>query len=285
VVFWSPDSRSIFYSVKRNLKRANLESGSTRSIATLPYMVSSGTWRSNGDLLVYMGHQNAYELGIENGALRQLPNPADLRLPQFLPQSDLHVIDDPASGRWRAQVTDYANRERWHHASFARRVRPVGSRFFAGWPLDRVRFHGIGPAGGICPGIRSHVVGKKRQVSREGAWMVRWRPDGRELFYLGVDNWLHAAPVGAGSQIGDSKPLFRIEGNARYGTTSDFQFDVSRDGQRIIMSTTGSVAPPAFTVIRAGRRNSAAKAVADRGADDFRSGPSLRIAAKSLPWR
>jgi Tol biopolymer transport system component len=94
------------------------------------------------------------------------------------------------------------------------------------------------------------LVGKKRQVSREGAWMVRWRPDGRELFYLGVNNWLHAAPVGATLQIGDPKPLFRIEGNTQYGTTSDFQFDVSRDGQRIIMSTTGSVAPPAFTVIQ-----------------------------------
>jgi hypothetical protein len=30
---------------------------------------------------------------------------------------------------------------------------------------------------------------------------------------------------------------------------SDFQFDVTRDGQRFIMSTTGSAPPPAFTVI------------------------------------
>jgi hypothetical protein len=49
-------------------------------------------------------------------------------------------------------------------------------------------------------------------------------------------------------QLGEPKALFRIEGAAQYGTTSDFQFDVSRDGQRFIMSTTGSVAPPGFTV-------------------------------------
>jgi Tol biopolymer transport system component len=94
------------------------------------------------------------------------------------------------------------------------------------------------------------LVGKKRQVSSEGAWIVRWRPDGRELFYVGVDNWLNAAPAGADLKIGDPKPLFRIAGNSQYGTTSDFQFDVTRDGQRFIMSTTGSVAPPPFTVIQ-----------------------------------
>jgi hypothetical protein len=92
-------------------------------------------------------------------------------------------------------------------------------------------------------------VGARRQVSGDGAWMVRWRPDGRELFFVGIDNWLHAAPAGGGLQLGDPKPLFRIEGTSQYGTTSDFQFDVTRDGQRFIMSTTGSAAPPAFTVI------------------------------------
>jgi Tol biopolymer transport system component len=94
------------------------------------------------------------------------------------------------------------------------------------------------------------LVDEKRQVSREGAWIVRWRPDGREIFYVGIDNWLHAASVGANSQVGDPKPLFRIEGNTQYGTTSDFQFDATRDGQRFIMTTIGSVAPPAFTVIQ-----------------------------------
>ena len=79
------------------------------------------------------------------------------------------------------------------------------------------------------------LVGEKRQVSREGAWIVRWRPDGRELFYVGIDNWLHAAPTDASLQVGDPKPLFRIDGNSQYGTTSDFQFDVSRDGQRFII--------------------------------------------------
>ncbi len=33
-----------------------------------------------------------------------------------------------------------------------------------------------------CHHVR-HVVGDRRQASRDGAWLVRWRADGRELFY------------------------------------------------------------------------------------------------------
>ena len=93
------------------------------------------------------------------------------------------------------------------------------------------------------------LMGERRQISRDGAWLVRWRPDGRELFYVSADNWLHAVPVEAALQFGEPKRLFRIAGTPQYGTTSDFQFDVTADGRRFIMSTTGSVAPPAFTVI------------------------------------
>jgi eukaryotic-like serine/threonine-protein kinase len=94
-----------------------------------------------------------------------------------------------------------------------------------------------------------HVVGERRLVSKDGAWLVRWRGDGRELFYLGVDNVLHAVPVREPFELGEPKPLFRVAGTPQYGTTRDFQFDVSPDGERFILPTTGSVPPPPFTVI------------------------------------
>ena len=83
-----------------------------------------------------------------------------------------------------------------------------------------------------------HVAGERRQVSRDGAWLVRWRGDGRELFYVGLDNRMYAVP--AGPQFGEPKALFLIPGVSQYSTTRDFQFDVSPDGQRFIMPTTGS---------------------------------------------
>lgn len=94
------------------------------------------------------------------------------------------------------------------------------------------------------------LVGERHQVSGHGAWIVRWRPDGRELLYLSLDNWLHAVPVTGPLQFGEQEALFRIPGVPQFGTASDFQFDVTRDGRRFIMSTTGSAAPPDFTVIQ-----------------------------------
>ena len=93
------------------------------------------------------------------------------------------------------------------------------------------------------------LVREKRQVSRDGAWIVRWRPDNRELFYVGTDNWLYAVASSGLLQFGEPERLFQIAGAPQYGTTSDFQFDVSRDGRRFLMTNTGSVSPPVFTVI------------------------------------
>ena len=99
------------------------------------------------------------------------------------------------------------------------------------------------------PGPTPHLSGQRHQVSHAGAWVVRWRPDGRELIYLGIDNWLRASTMDDKATAGEPKDLFRIPGTSQYGSMSDFQFDVSRDGQRFIMSTTGSVPPPPFTVV------------------------------------
>ena len=493
VVFWSPDSRSIYYSVKRILKQADLATGSTRLVATLPFLASFGTWRSKTDLLLYLGPEVVYELSVENGTLRRVSG-LDLRLPQFLPASDriLNLFVDPASERYRARVTQFgsgkstslmetdsgvqyvpplrrgkpgtllyiragsllaqpfdAERLRlrgepfpieqnvtyfgqgaracfsasdngvlvyqtgWPHSELiwydragrvvgtagrpapyvgSLRISPDGRQLAAGvWNPDsgtadiwifgasgqesrrltyppaghsrptwspegrlmafsssRIgapRLESLASTGGsqgqplVAPASREqvarlnqiqmptdwsrdgrfiafdtglgeeeqevwladraegsvepllrgeyaqwggvfspdsrhiafvstesgrpevyvqafdpmpspHLVGARMQVLRDGAWIARWRPDGRELFYLGINNWLTALPIQAPFQFGEPKPLYRIPGTSQYGTTSDFQFDVTRDGQRFIMSTTGSASAAPFTVIQ-----------------------------------
>jgi hypothetical protein len=94
-----------------------------------------------------------------------------------------------------------------------------------------------------------HVAGERRQVSRDGAWLVRWCQDGHEVYFLGLDNQMLAAAVRGVLDFGEPKALFRIAGVPQYSTTRDFQFDVSPDGQRFIFPTTGLVPPPPFTVI------------------------------------
>lgn len=100
------------------------------------------------------------------------------------------------------------------------------------------------------PSPEPHAVGERRQVSRDGAWLTRWKADGRELFFLGLDNTMNATEVQGTLQVGEPKGLFRVAGVTQYATTRDFQFDVSPDGQRFILPTTGTVAPPPVTVIQ-----------------------------------
>jgi Tol biopolymer transport system component len=100
------------------------------------------------------------------------------------------------------------------------------------------------------PSPSPHVTGDRRQVSRKGAWLVRWDGQGNELFCLGLDNTLYAAKVTGQVAFGEPQRLFRIAGVPQYGTTRDFQFDVSPDGQRFILPTTGTAPPPPVTVIQ-----------------------------------
>ena len=486
-MFWSPDSRSLFYSARRILKEANLDTGSARTVAELPDVPQVGLWRSNGDLVIYIGAGSLSELRLADGTLRDGPNFGMLRWPQLLPGGDrlLYALYDPASQDSRAVVANYASPKpvflmqtdsrvqyappmpsgesgyllfirqgsliaqafepdrprlgaqsfpiaqnlvyygptlaaafsvsnngvlvyqanfpaselQWYdrsgravgtagtpspqwgnvrvsrdgrriaaaiwsaesgatsiwtfemHGRESRRVtfppdvhrRPVwspdGTRLAVGkspkvggpqlavfdlasgapaqeftgdstmhntlptdWSSDG-RFiacdDGVGEeqhtvwiadvsSHKLLPFLKNnfaqwgtafapdahriafislesgrpeayvqafdaaptpHVVGDRRQISRDGAWLVRWRSDGGELFFVGLDNVLSAAQVKGPLEFSEPKTLFRIPGIPQYGTNRDFQFDVSPDGQRFIMPTTGSAPPPPFTVI------------------------------------
>ena len=89
----------------------------------------------------------------------------------------------------------------------------------------------------------------KWQVSAGGGSQARWRRDGREIFYLGADRRLMAAPVkpGATFQCGAAAPLF--ETRARY--TANFAYDVLADGQRFLIDTVvqDEAAPPITVVL------------------------------------
>ena len=84
--------------------------------------------------------------------------------------------------------------------------------------------------------------GKREQVSTNGGSQVRWRADGKELFYVALDGTLMAVPVrtagrGESVQVETPVPLFP----ARIGTVPNpvfgAQYIVSADGQRFLMDT------------------------------------------------
>ncbi|MGA2716258.1 MAG: protein kinase [Bryobacteraceae bacterium] len=92
--------------------------------------------------------------------------------------------------------------------------------------------------------------GGKRQISTAGGGVPRWRRDGKEIFYAGLDGKLMAAEVTlkTGSiEVGQARPL---------GVPVSFfggpiQYDVSPDGQRfLVVAEPERTASPPLTLVQ-----------------------------------
>ena len=98
------------------------------------------------------------------------------------------------------------------------------------------------------------LVGTPRQVSTNGATILRWRPDGKELFYISADNWLMTIPVmrKTRDEFGTPRRLFHLEMPPRNLTASGIEpgFDVSADGQRFLIADSRPIRSTPFVVIQ-----------------------------------
>jgi len=96
------------------------------------------------------------------------------------------------------------------------------------WEIYVQRFPGPGP---------------RSIVSTGGGVMARWRPDGKELFYIALDDRLTAVPIrfasgGQTIEAGTPTPLFATRvGGALAQTDVNPPYVVAPDGQRFLMST------------------------------------------------
>jgi len=82
------------------------------------------------------------------------------------------------------------------------------------------------------------VSGERFLISRQGAQCLRWRKDGKELYYLGSDGRVYAVPLhfrSAGVHAGLPEALFTIDAEARSTIHSVVSFDVSADGSRFVI--------------------------------------------------
>jgi len=85
--------------------------------------------------------------------------------------------------------------------------------------------------------------GSKSLVSTGGGVMPRWRRDGKELFYIGLDDRLTAVPIrlapdGQAVEAGSPIPLFTTRvGRALQQTDINPHYVVAPDGQRFLMNT------------------------------------------------
>ena len=74
------------------------------------------------------------------------------------------------------------------------------------------------------------------QISNAGGMMPRWRGDGKEIFYLSLDGKMMAARVsGDGAAFQSSTPQFLFNATPPNLRTTNFEYDVSPNGERFLM--------------------------------------------------
>ncbi len=97
-------------------------------------------------------------------------------------------------------------------------------------------------------------AGGKLSISTNGGAQVRWRRDGKELFYIALDNRLMAVPIrfasnGQAVEPGAPVPLFATRVGGALQAFPRNQYMVSPDGQRFLMNTVTEEAASPISVI------------------------------------
>jgi hypothetical protein len=104
----------------------------------------------------------------------------------------------------------------------------------------------------VQPFLRS---GRRERVSPSGGAQVRWRADGKELFYLTLDGEMMSVPIefdptGETMKPGTPTPLFKTRIVGVVVPIARQQYTPSPDGQRFLVHTLiGDAATPPITVI------------------------------------
>jgi serine/threonine protein kinase len=86
--------------------------------------------------------------------------------------------------------------------------------------------------------VQRFPKGDKIRISTGGGVQPRWRPDGKELFYIDPDNQLMAVPVDFSTvppSIGSPVPLFRAEWGQLPHHPGMWTYSVASDGQRFLV--------------------------------------------------
>lgn len=90
-----------------------------------------------------------------------------------------------------------------------------------------------------------------QQISLTGGQKPVWRPDGRELFWLGSDGNIMSIELRTSPTLvlGERHTLFRAHLDPSIGTPGATLYDVSSDGQRFVMLVPTSNRPQPITVV------------------------------------
>ena len=92
------------------------------------------------------------------------------------------------------------------------------------------------------PGLNGHW-----QISVNGGRLPLWSRDGRELYFVGLDNKLMAVPVKSGEQFQAGVPQHLFD--VRMSANVNASYDVSADGRFLIATPVEQSATVPMTVV------------------------------------
>jgi eukaryotic-like serine/threonine-protein kinase len=249
----SPDGRKIAASVHNPEKGASeiwvydTQSKVNRVVVPGPGINDKPVWSPDGTRLLYSrglgGGPKLYIRGLAERDREEPPLPvADIQLPTDWSRDGrfaLFQTDNSTDGN--VGVIELKTRKlTWILESPAHETSPVFSpdgRRMAFVSNDSGQLEAYVQAfeGGETP----RLTGERLRISSEGAQLVRWRGDGREICYLGTNGMIYSVPVAAGPQFRAGAPvaLFRVPVASRAVLSTAFGFDVSADGSRFLLPT------------------------------------------------
>ena len=89
--------------------------------------------------------------------------------------------------------------------------------------------------------------GERKRISTTGGSQPRFRPDGKELFYVAADGQLMAVKIN-GASFETPKALFKTRMLTAL-IQADIDYDVTADGQRFLIGTQVGEAVPASIIL------------------------------------
>ncbi|PYT22452.1 MAG: hypothetical protein DMG57_35180 [Acidobacteria bacterium] len=92
--------------------------------------------------------------------------------------------------------------------------------------------------------------GERRQVSNGGGCQPRWRRDGKELFYLGLEGKMRSVEVKGGPSLETNAPRILFQTPLRVDALAAAQYVAARDGERFLFGEpVGEVSKPVTIVL------------------------------------
>jgi Tol biopolymer transport system component len=225
---WSPDGARIAFSSGRTgltdlyVKSADGTGAEERLVADDSYVTAS-SWSADGRFILY------YTFDSQTGLAQMgiLPVTGDRKASLVL--SKLYNERDPVfspDGKWVAYQSEESGRPEVYVRAFVPASKPD-----------------------VLPGFGNPVL-----VSTAGGVHATWRPDGKELYYLGPRAEMMAAPISVnGSVISPGSPVMlfptRTYGGGTQSTPLGRQYDVAPDG-RFLINTVIDAPPTPITLLQ-----------------------------------